>query len=269
MAWVLVAWAVSLRQAINTIAPNRDKGSDGSIGDPAHATGVSGHNPDDTPGVIAERGDADSIPEVRAIDVDADLRQAGLTMLKIIQAILGSAAERARLIYIIFCPPGGTPVIWHKGDGWQARRYNGPNPHDKHAHFSGDPAADTNGSPWPSVLALGADVVTPAETEQIAVASGKEVLDDRKWADYVPNALGQRPLTTLPTAVFLARKDSYEAAQGVQELLARPSGPEVIIDTAVLQAAINNAVQAALMDPTVVASIATAVADEQHRRMQS
>ena len=165
MAWVLVAWAISLRAAINTIAPNRDKSLDGSIGDPAHASGVSGHNPDDTPGTTAERQDLDSIPEVRAIDVDKDLRQPGLTMLKIIQAILGSPAERARLIYIIY-----NGVIWSASNGWAPRQYNGPNSHSEHAHFSGHPAADNNGAPWPSVLALGENMDLTAQNLKMLVS---------------------------------------------------------------------------------------------------
>jgi hypothetical protein len=276
MAWVLVAWAVSLRAAINTIAPTRDKASDGSIGDQAHASGVSGHNPDDTPGTTAERQDADSIPEVRAIDVDKDLRQGStITMLKIIQAILASPAERNRLIYIIF-----NRVIWSASNGWQPREYNGPNPHTEHAHFSGNPAADTNGSPWPSVLALGEDMAT---AEEIAVAVWARKISspamgvvDRAAADWLKAATGvEEDLADFTSdeavrdAAELARdnadaqRDQTTSAK-LDVLLARPAAPPAEVDPAQLDAAVRSA----LTDPTVVAPIAAAVADEIWRRMQ-
>jgi hypothetical protein len=123
----------------------------------------------------------------------------------------------------------------------------------------------------PVARAQGVDGMTPAEIEATAQASGKEILDDRKWADYVPNANGDRILTTLPTAVFLARKDSYEgsnktsaALTKLDELLARPAAPSAEVD----QAQLDASVRSALSDPEVVAPIAAAVADEIWRRMQ-
>jgi hypothetical protein len=268
VSWVLVAWAVSLRQAINTIAPTRDKASDGSIGDPAHAAGVSGHNPDDTPGTSAERQDADSIPEVRAIDVDSDLRQPGLTMLKVIQAILGSPTERARLIYIIY-----NEVIWSASNDWQPRRYTGPNPHTQHAHFSGHPAADTNGSPWPSVLALGEDMDL---TTQNLTDISNAVWGARSAEYYDTEGDGERQQRTrvdilhrAEESAQKAERDAALALAGVQELQARPTAPEIVINAAALQSVIDSAVTNALSNPTVIAAIATAVADEEHRRMQS
>lgn len=144
-SWVLVGWAHQFRAELIAIAPNRDKASDGSVGDLAHAQGVSGHNPDDTPGVTAERQDADNIPEVRAIDVDKDLRVPGLTMAMIVAYLVGRcrAGLERRLIYIIF-----NGVIWTASSGWQARTYTGNNPHDEHAHLSGHPDHDDDRRPF-------------------------------------------------------------------------------------------------------------------------
>jgi len=145
-AWVKVKWINPLFEAVNTVAPNRGHDQDGTIGDLAHASGVSGHNPDDTPGVSAERTDADTIPEVRAADVDAR----GVDMERVVQAVLsGPAAERNRLIYIIY-----NRRIWQKSNGWKQARYTGDDPHDTHSHWSGDPASDEDGRPWTSILAL-------------------------------------------------------------------------------------------------------------------
>lgn len=145
-AWVRVKWINPLFEAVDTVAPNRQHGQDGTIGDLAHASGVSGHNPDDTAGVRAERTDADTIPEVRANDVDAR----GVDMEAVVQAVLnGPAAERNRLIYIIY-----NRRIWQKSNGWKEGRYTGDDPHDTHSHWSGDPASDEDGRPWTSILAL-------------------------------------------------------------------------------------------------------------------
>ena len=152
---ILVPSLVAARGAVNTIAPNRDKTSDGWIGDQAHATRPSGHNPDETG--IPERTDADTIDEVRAIDVDKDLRQPGLTMQMIVDSILATPHDRDRLIYIIW-----NRTIWSKSRGWRPADYSGDNPHTEHGHLSGDPAYDDDDAPWTSILSLG-DAMTPAQ----------------------------------------------------------------------------------------------------------
>jgi hypothetical protein len=54
MAW-RVAYSLNvLLGQLNTLAPNRNKASDGSIGDPAHSSRVSDHNPDDE-GIVRAR----------------------------------------------------------------------------------------------------------------------------------------------------------------------------------------------------------------------
>lgn len=146
MAPVLTTALTRLRNDFNTIAPNRDKESDGWIGDLAHQQTKSGHNPDESGG--GEYEDADTKDEVRAIDVDKDLRVSSLTMQMCINKILATPNDLRRLRYIIF-----NRVIYSKSDGWRAREYTGSNPHDKHAHFSGDPTADESGEGW-SILSL-------------------------------------------------------------------------------------------------------------------
>lgn len=137
-----------LRSDFNTAFPLRDKESDGWIGDRAHAEETSGHNPDETG--RAEYTDADNIDEVRAVDIDSDLRGAR-TMQQVIDAILASPECLRRLRYIIF-----NGWIWSRKNGWKRARYTGPNAHTKHAHFSGDPATDNDASPWLAVLTAGA-----------------------------------------------------------------------------------------------------------------
>lgn len=146
MAPVLTTALTRLRADFNTIAPNRDKSSDGWIGDEAHKQRISGHNPDETGG--GEYEDADNKDEVRSIDVDVDLRTPGLTMQKCIDKILASPNDLKRLRYIIY-----NSNIWSKSNGWRRRDYDGSNPHDHHAHFSGDPIWDESTEGW-SILSL-------------------------------------------------------------------------------------------------------------------
>lgn len=160
---VLTKALTALRAGFNTAFPDRDKTSDGWIGDAAHQLHVSGHNPDDTVGSLAEYSDADTIPEVRAIDVDADLRHPGVTMYDVIRRILATPEDLARLRYIIFCPPSGplganVPTIWSRNSGWRPVAYTGASPHNEHAHFSGDPNTDDDDRPW-VVAQMGDDML--------------------------------------------------------------------------------------------------------------
>jgi len=129
--WILVSCLVSLREEFNQLAPDRDKSSDGSIGDDAHASSSSDHNPDETGATPYE--DADSVNEVHAIDVDVNLRVPGWTMERAVQIIvdrhrLGSDDRLQNVIY--------NRRVWSRSWGWTEREYTGSNPHDKHAHFS-------------------------------------------------------------------------------------------------------------------------------------
>src|SRR5919112_6383285 len=131
VSWILVPCLVSLRNEFNAVAPRRDRTSDGSIGDPAHAQTSSDHNPDETGNTPYE--DADSRNEVHAIDVDKDLRKPGWSMQKCVEIIVvrHRTARDNRLQNVIY-----NRRIWSRSWGWTARAYTGSNPHDKHAHFS-------------------------------------------------------------------------------------------------------------------------------------
>lgn len=145
--WVLVSWGKTLFEAFNRLSPSRAKNSDGSIGDKAHQAAKSGHNPDDTPGSKPEREDTDSLAEVRAVDITAFPG-----MEAAVQSILRSP-EKDALIYIIY-----RRRIWQKANGWKEEAYHGDDPHDGHAHFSGDPRFDNAAVTWNSVLGIEDDM---------------------------------------------------------------------------------------------------------------
>ena len=143
----------SLGNAFQKVFPNRDQASDGAWGDAAHKLSPSGHNLDDTPGSLSETNDPDNIPELRAIDVDSDLRKSGVTMQMVCDKIIATPADRNRLYYIIY-----NRRIAGTHTGWKWVAYTGSSPHTEHAHFSGDPGADENGNRWVSIEEIGDDM---------------------------------------------------------------------------------------------------------------
>lgn len=132
MAAVLTRGLTTWRGEINAVFPNRDKATDGWLGDSSHAGGTSGHNPDITG--RAEYRDGDAKDEVRSIDVDKDLRSV-ITMEQLIQFLvrLGRAGVYLPFRYFIY-----DGRIWRKATGWKTEVYTGANDHSGHAHFSGD-----------------------------------------------------------------------------------------------------------------------------------
>lgn len=129
----LVAAGQALRTEFNLFFPDRKKGSDGWIGDPAHAARASDHNPD-------ARG------LVHALDVTADLGP-GADMRDVIAHLVRrcrSGKER-RFTYIIW-----DRTIWSARREWNPSRYGGDNPHTAHAHFSFSavPALERDTSPY-------------------------------------------------------------------------------------------------------------------------
>lgn len=122
MAWRTAHAIDTLRNEVNLRWPSRSKVSDGTIGDAAHASRNSDHNPWVT---VAGVGVVRAI-DITAQGIDADAFAEHLRA-------LGKAGD-PRLV-------GGGYVIWNKRiaserDGWKWRRYSGANGHTKHVHLS-------------------------------------------------------------------------------------------------------------------------------------
>lgn len=119
--------AIQLREQFDDCYPDRNRSSDGWIGDARH-TSKSDHTPD-------KKG------WVRAIDVTANLGSYPDEMHRVVEQL--RKYGRKRLAYIIFdgkiCSPKSL---------WKWRTYKGINPHRKHAHFSFKKSADDNNSFW-------------------------------------------------------------------------------------------------------------------------
>lgn len=128
--WELVPCGQQLRLEVNALAPNRDKTTDGTIGNAAHQLHISSHN-DDEVGRVPIR-DADSKHEVHAWDADKDLREPGLTMQMIVDHVVDRCRRglEDRLRYVIY-----NRRICSASNGWKWRAYAGDNAHTEHAHF--------------------------------------------------------------------------------------------------------------------------------------
>jgi len=115
--WLCKA-GVQLREQIDDWFPDRDRKSDGWVGDSRHSARVSDHNPDIN-------------GCVRAIDIDADLgTQKGLS-LYLADQLRDHAETDKRISYIIHKGKIASPKA-----NWKWRDYQGINKHDHHIHIS-------------------------------------------------------------------------------------------------------------------------------------
>lgn len=115
--------------------PGRSRASDGSLGDTAHATRDSDHNPKspNPPGWV----DAGDLTDDKASGCDADLLAHHLV-----------ASKDPRVKYVIW---NGTVVRSYAKPGlpaWTPEPYTGSNPHDKHTHISVTEAGRHIRAPW-------------------------------------------------------------------------------------------------------------------------
>jgi len=181
----LVPCLVTLRDEFNRLNPNRDKSSDGWIGDASHQSGSSDHNPASDGGV-------------HAIDVDETGGWPdGCTMEKMVQYIIAecrksgeSGMDRGRLKYVIY-----ERRIWSASNGWQEEYYDGSNAHDKHVHFSGEYSSEYENDTrsWGLYDKFGDDMPTVDEFWNAAFpdpydeSPNPRMVKAKDWLRYVPS----------------------------------------------------------------------------------
>ena len=121
-----------LREQFDDTFPDRDRRSDGWIGDTRHSARPSDHNPDKQTGMV------------RAIDVDRDVSGTAKPDLMpdiADQLRLYAKSGKGNISYIIF-----NGKIASAKKAWAWRPYDGINKHDHHCHISFTPKGDTDSS---------------------------------------------------------------------------------------------------------------------------
>lgn len=153
---------IKLMSQFNLAAPGRDTASDGWIGDAAHASNTSDHNP----WVI----DRDGVGVVTAQDIDEDLNLAGVTLKQAIESIIADRDDRVK--YIIYEGKMCSSYPARGFKAWSWRPYTGKNAHKIHAHISVQPQQKLydDESPW----AIGIDAPAPKKISA-AVSAGNDV----------------------------------------------------------------------------------------------
>lgn len=143
MSYYLAPSLEKLRSQINQKFPQRDKTSDGWIGDPSHAARKSDHNPDWDHGGV-----------VRAIDVDVDDRDP-VGDLRVL--LVNAAKKDPRTYYVI-----SNGYIYSRTYGFSKRKYTGSNGHFHHVHVSiraGSEFEDSTTTWFPALPIVSLDAV--------------------------------------------------------------------------------------------------------------
>jgi hypothetical protein len=120
---------IQFREQADDAYPDRDRSSDGTIGDARHATKKSDHNPCVRTGYV------------RAFDLDASLDGKDATAYYLADQIRTHAKSSKRIAYVIF-----NKKIASKRSLWRWVKYRGTNPHSKHIHISFTQAGDEDRS---------------------------------------------------------------------------------------------------------------------------
>jgi len=139
--WLCKA-GVQLREQLDDSYPDRDRTSDGWIGDARHSHLKSDHNPD--------KG-AKSV--VRAIDIDRDLcgkSKPDLMPYLADQIRLCAKSGDLRVKYLIF-----DGRIASSKRRWAWRKYTGSNSHKSHLHISFTSKGDLDGSFFNNIPMIG------------------------------------------------------------------------------------------------------------------
>lgn len=133
-AWRLNPSLTRFRSVVDARYPDRDKTTDGTIGDPAHASRDSDHNPD---------------PDgtVDAWDMDVDVNGPGKPYEADVEHLKRVFEAHPASRYWIH-----NDKIAHRSTNWVPRPYDPGNPnrnkHTKHVHWNTNQATETSSAPW-------------------------------------------------------------------------------------------------------------------------
>jgi hypothetical protein len=122
--WRVAKSLLTLRDQVNAKFPNRSKASDGTIGDAAHASRSSDHNPwvtDGNKGVVT----AMDITHDTAHSCDCNLLAQAIT-----------ASKDSRVKYVIWNSRIARSYVKNGKEPWTWLPYTGANKHNHHMHVS-------------------------------------------------------------------------------------------------------------------------------------
>ncbi len=119
--WRIAKCLSTLRSQANELWPNRNKSSDGTIGDTAHQGRESDHNP------WVKDGD---VGVITAMDLTHDPKH-GCDAERVVDALLLSKEARSK--YIIW----NRRIVSSEVAPWMWRHYAGSNPHNEHVNLAG------------------------------------------------------------------------------------------------------------------------------------
>lgn len=155
MSWRLARSLIQLRKEIDEAFPKRSKASDGALGDAAHASRSSDHNPwvKDPAGIVGGI--------VTAIDVTDD-DASGADMRKLVHW-LTTVSRDPRIKYLIHERRIYSSYPTSSSPAWAARPYSGVNAHAHHLHISvnSTPNRFDDGDRWGVVAAWFEQKPTP------------------------------------------------------------------------------------------------------------
>lgn len=277
-SWILVPCLVKLRSEFNEVAPNRDKGADGSIGDTSHAASSSDHNPDETGNTPYE--DADSINEVHAIDIDCtgpwpdgNGGGEGDWFDRKIRAI----AAREEVEYESATILGRLQnIIWRghiisRSWGWSEWRvYTGASQHYDHAHFSARYVTSTEADTRPWGVVTEEDEVTEAELlaafqKYFTSADGKKALGEAVWYFLTTAPAGSNDadgmwrvlsfLTNVYPAAVSARTYSADARTAAQAALVKVTEDDSDRDAIIAAVQAQNSIDVQALGAMIAAAL--------------
>jgi hypothetical protein len=186
------------RIAVNAMWPDRDKTTDGWLGDADHQTRASEHNPD-------EDGSVD------AWDMDTDGPDVALCK-RVFQA------HESSHLWI------HNRQIARRATNWEPEPYDGPNPHDKHVHWQTRPSFESSAAPW----ILEEDDLDQKQIDQLAAVhwavtalpgEGDERIPLQVWAGRI-----RERLDLLEAKIDRALAGGVTAQAIVDDLVARLKG---------------------------------------------
>ncbi|PFG19883.1 peptidoglycan DD-metalloendopeptidase family protein [Serinibacter salmoneus] len=181
MVFLSPALAV-LRDQLNATYPGRDRSADGWIGDAAHASRVSDHNPDPEAGGI-----------VRALDVDEDLHgPSSVDQAGTLAALAAALIEDPRTRYVIYESRIWANPAVYPSSGGRWRPYTGSNPHTRHLHLSVRHGRvwDHDATPWQ----IGARMHSPIRGGRVTSPYGTRNGTMHAGMDIAPTTPGRAPV---------------------------------------------------------------------------